>query len=281
MEQITLTDIQNGLHKAPVGIIMMDKDGSIQWHNKALETMLDVSGEQLTGKSTSELPKELSGVLTAPPETIMLQQDDNQRWLHCHSQDNDDGSRIQFYLDITTEQRLRFERDRLEEDLQQLTTRDPITGLPNRRALLQGLEPLISRSRRYGNPLSLIKLHIELSDKNIEHLTQYQEEAWLKVGHLLKEQMRWADIIGRYDGPDFLLILPETPADATETLASKICELINELELDGPEDNSLKVKPYCGLTSWTKGDDANLMLQRVSDRIAVAIKADSPISVVN
>lgn len=277
MEKITLDDIQDGLHKAPVGIIMMDKDGNIQWHNKTLETILDVSGKQLTGKSTNELPKELSGVLTSPPETIMLQQGDNQRWLHCHSQDNDDGSRIQYYLDITTEQRLRFERDRLEEDLQQLTTRDAITGLPNRRALLQGLEPLISRSRRYGNPLSLIKLRVELSDKNIQHLTQYEEEAWLNVGHLLKEQMRWADIIGRYDGADFLLILPETPADSTETLANKICELIDELKLDGPEGKGLEVKPYCGLTSWKKGDDANLMLQRISDCVSSAM--DTGVSV--
>ena len=277
MEQITLGDIQNGLHKAPIGIIMMDKNGYIQWHNKTLETILNVSGEQLSGKSTNELSKELSGVLTAPPETIMLQQGDDQRWLHCHSQNNDDGSRIQFYLDITTEQRLRFERDRLEEDLQQLTTRDPITGLPNRRALLQGLEPLISRSRRYDNPLSLIKLRVELNNKNIQHLTRYEEEAWLNVGHLLKEQMRWADIIGRYDGADFLLVLPETPADATETLANKICELINELRLDGPEGKHLEVKPYCGFTSWKKGDDANLMLQRISNGISSAI--DTNVSV--
>ncbi len=281
MEQITLTGIQNGLNKAPVGIIMMDKHGNIQWHNNALEQMLDVPAKQLTGKSTADLPKELGSVLSSPPETIMLQQGDVQRWLHCHSEDHADGSRIQFYLDITTEQRLRLERDRLEEDLQQLTTRDPITGLPNRRALLQGLEPLISRSRRYGNPLSLIKLHVELSDKNIEHLTQYQEEAWLNVGHLLKEQMRWADIIGRYDGADFLLILPETPSDATEILASKICELINEMEITGPEDKPLKIKPYCGLTTWIKGDDANLMLQRISDSIVAAIKADTPIYAVS
>ncbi len=278
MEQTSLVELQNALHQAPVGIILMDADGNIQWHNQTLERMLDIAAEQLAGKSTAELPKELAGVLTSPPETILLQRDDSQRWLHCHSRSRDDGGRAQFYLDITTEQRLRLERDRLEEDLKQLTTRDPVTGLPNRRALLQGLEPLISRSRRYGNPLSLIKLRAELAGLDPDQLRRYEEEAWLRVGQLLKEQMRWADIIGRFDGPEFLLILPETPADATETLAAKICDLIKALELPGDAGQTLKVTPYCGLTAWHKGDDANLMLQRLSDNIAAAKATGTPIA---
>ena len=278
MEQINLAEMQDTLNKAPVGIILMDKKGNILWHNQRLEELLDIPGEQLRGKSTAELPKELSSVLTSPPDSIMLQKGDDQRWLHCHSQTNDDGSIVQFYVDITTEQRLRLERDRLEEDLKQLTTRDPITGLPNRRALLQGLEPLISRSRRYDNPLSLIKLRVALVDADPKVESEYEEEAWLRVGQLLKEQMRWADIIGRFDGPDFLLILPETPEDATETLAGKICALVSKLELSTTDNQTIKIKPYCGLASWHKGDDANLMLQRLSNGIAAAIKADRPIS---
>lgn len=278
MEQTSLADLQNALHPAPVGIILMDAQGNIQWHNQTLERMLDISAEQLKGKSIAELPKEMASVLASPPETILLQRDDSQRWLHCHSQTTDDGKRVQFYLDITTEQRLRLERDRLEDDLKQLTTRDPVTGLPNRRALLQGLEPLISRSRRYGNPLSLIKLRAELNGLAPDQLQRYEEEAWLRVGQLLKEQMRWADIIGRFDGPEFLLILPETPAEATETLAAKICDLIKALELPGDAGESLKVTPYCSLTAWHKGDDANLMLQRLSDGVAAARAAGTSIA---
>ncbi len=278
MEQITLGNMQDALQNSPIGIILMDEKGNIQWHNSCLEQMLDVTAEQLNGKSTADLPKELNSILTSPPETILLQNGDIQRWLHCHSQTSNDGRRTQFYIDITTEQRLRLERDRLEDDLQQLTTRDPVTGLPNRRSLLQGLEPLISRSRRYGNPLSLIKLHVELDGLEPQDEVKYQEEAWMKVGQLLKEQMRWADIIGRYDGSDFLLILPETPADATQTLAEKICELIDELELMSDDNKAIKIKPYCGLTSWKKGDDANLMLQHISSNINAAKQAGTAIA---
>ncbi len=281
MTQITLSDMQKALQNSPIGIILMDEKGNIQWHNNSLEQLLDVTTEQLSGKSIADLPKELSSVLTSPPETILLQNGDSQRWLHCHSQIRDDGKRTQFYIDITTEQRLRLERDRLEEDLQQLTTRDPVTGLPNRRALLQGLEPLISRSRRYGNPLSLISLHIELVGLEPQDEVKYQEEAWMKVGQLLKEQMRWADIIGRYDGPEFLLILPETPADATKTLAEKLCEMVDQLELTSDDNQAIQIKPYCGLTSWKKGDDANLMLQHISNSINDAKAAGTAIAKTN
>ncbi len=275
MRQITLNDMQDALQNSPIGIILMDEKGNIQWHNSRLEQMLDVTMEQLSGKSTADLPKELSSILISPPETILLQNGDVQRWLHCHSQTSSDGKRSQFYTDITTEQRLRLECDRLKEDLQQLTTRDPVTGLPNRRALLQGLEPLISRSRRYGNPLSLIKLHVELVGLGPQDEIKYQEEAWIKVGQLLKEEMRWADIIGRYDGADFLLILPETPADASETLAEKLCQRINLLELIPGGNPPIHIKPYCGLTSWKKGDDTNLLLQRISNSINDAKIADT------
>ncbi|HHJ80848.1 MAG TPA: diguanylate cyclase [Candidatus Tenderia electrophaga] len=278
MTQITLSDMQDALQNSPIGIILMDEAGNIQWHNNSLEQLLDVTTEQLSGKAIADLPKELSSVLVSPPETILLQHGDVQRWLHCHSQISADGKRTQFYIDITTEQRLRLERDRLEEDLQQLTTRDPVTGLPNRRALLQGLEPLISRSRRYGNPLSLIKLHVELSGLEPQEEVKYQEEAWMKVGQLLKEQMRWADIIGRYDGPEFLLILPETPADATETLAEKLCEMVDQLKLMSDANQAIQIKPYCGLTSWKKGDDANLMLQHISSSINDAKAAGTAIA---
>ncbi len=265
---ITLSTMQSALNTAPIGIVLLDGDKQVKWHNDTVKTLLGVTDQQLKPTADETLSQDLRGVLIEPPETILLQKGNQQRWLQCHSQAMDDGSLVRFYVDTSTEQQLRHERDQLEEDLQQLTTRDPVTGLPNRRALLQGLEPLISRSRRYDNPISLIKLHIESPAAREAE----QEATWTKVGYLLKEQMRWADIIGRYDGSDFLLILPETPLDAGEALASKLCEQVAQLEQDG------SIKAYCGITSWQKGDDATLMLQRINDNALAAISSGKPVN---
>lgn len=276
MKQMTLTAVQDALQSAPIGILLLDDKNCIQWHNDTLPQLLGID-QQLTGKSATTLKDELRAVLIDPPETILLQHGDEQRWLRCNRQAVDNKNSVHFYLDISAEQQLRHERDQLVEDLQQLTTRDPVTGLPNRHALLQGLEPLISRSRRYGNPLSLIKLHAEL-EGNDAPSEALQQQTWMQVAQLLKDQMRWADIIGRYDGSDFLLILPETAEEAARQLAEKLCALVSEQQLTTTDGKSYNIRPYCGITGWRKGDDATLMLQRVSDSVSAAKAADRPIA---
>lgn len=267
MENMTLTAVQDALKSAPIGILLIGPDGDIQWHNDTLPTILDISTEQLANQSLSELDSELQGVLIDPPDTIFHQNGDQQTWLRCNRQTQEDGSRVHFYVDISEEQQLRIERDQLAEDLQQLTTRDSVTGLPNRRALLQGLDPLVSRSRRYGNPLSIVKLNVGITGNPNEEI---QISAWMQVAQMLKDQMRWADIIGRYDGSDFLLILPETPQEAAEQLSEKLCQIIQEKTFSAEDGSEIEVTPYCGITGWTKGDDATLMLQRVSDEVNAA-----------
>ena len=276
MKQITLATVQDALQSAPIGILLLDETGTIQWHNNTLPQMLGID-TPLIGKTPTMLKDEQRAILIDPPETMLLQKNNKPCWLRCNRQQIDAHNSIHFYLDISAEQQLRQERDQLAADLQQLTTRDPITGLPNRHALLQGLEPLVSRSRRYSNPLSLIKLHTTIMD-NDTPTTEQLEASWMVMAQLLKDQMRWADIIGRYDGSDFLLILPETTEEAARQLAEKLCTLINEQTLNSAEGMSYHIKPFCGITGWRKGDDDTLMLQRISDSVSAAKAADRSIA---
>ena len=137
---------------------------------------------------------------------------------------------IHYYLDTTDQQNALGDRDRLHEELAQHTTRDAVTGLPNRQALLQGLEPLVSRSRRYHNPLSVIRLRIDnLADIDTEFGKGNSETALTAVSQMLKDQMRWADLIGRFDNDEFLLVLPETAADAANYLLEKLRQRLSDL----------------------------------------------------
>ncbi len=264
MENITLATLQNALKSAPMGILLLDSDDNLQWYNETLPEILDISADELCNKSLNDINKELRSILVEPPETILHQIGNQQHWLRCTCQSLEDGSKVHFYSDISKEQQIRIERDQLAEDLQQLTTRDAVTGLPNRRALLQGLEPLVSRSRRYGNPLSIIKLSVALQANASEN---DQIDVWMQIAQMLKDQMRWADIIGRYEGPDFLLILPETPQDAAEQLCDKLRQIIQNKIFVGESGAAIQVDPYYGVTSWTKGDDSTLMIQRVNEEV--------------
>ncbi|HGX91927.1 MAG TPA: diguanylate cyclase [Candidatus Tenderia sp.] len=272
MENINIETAREILAAAPIGILMFDADGKIQWYNDTLLKTLNLNAGQLDGQTAATLPAELKGVLVEPPETIFLQKGADQRWLRCHRHTTAQGGKAHFYQDISQEQRIAAERDKLSEELQMLTTRDGITGLPNRRALLQGLEPLVSRSRRYGNPLSVIKLAVELSGHSAPSQPS-RENAWLQVGQMLKDQMRWADIIGRYEDATFLLILPETPEEASRQLADKITSLLSEIKITDENGETRTLKPYCGVTSWEKGDDSILLLKRAEEGVAAAKQA--------
>ncbi len=261
-DQLQLSAARETLSQAPIGILLLDEQRNIQWFNQTLVKFLGLGDASALG---DDMPCELKAMLLDPPELILLQHGDEQRWLSSRCENTGSG-RTHFYLDVTEAQRLKQECDKLTEDLQQLTTRDQITGLPNRRALLQGLDPLVSRSRRYGNPLSLVKLSVD-AVKGID-----SETVWTRVGQLLMDQLRWADIIGRYDGADFLMILPETGHDAAINLADKIADKVANLEIDG-----IPVKCYCGVAAWDKGDDANLLLKRVTDRVAAARSAGTTV----
>lgn len=273
MEDIGIDSAQNILMSAPIGILILDAQNKIQWHNNALLDVLALKAEQIQQQSKDTLASDLRSVLINPPETVLLQQGDKQRWLRIIQQSNNDGSKVRYYMDISAEQRLRAERDKLADELQQLTTRDAITGLPNQRALLQGLDPLVSRSRRYGNPLTLIKLNLSINeDEGIPKASQHK--AWIEVGQALKAEMRWADIIGRYHDASFLLILPETTAEAGKQLADKVSDLINALHIDDNTGKQMTLHSHCGVSAWEKGDDAMLMLKRADEKMNTAKQAD-------
>jgi len=267
MAQLTLEAANDILMYSPISMLVLSKDGKIQWYNNTLLSTLGLKPTQLDTQTQATLATELRSVLIDPPEIILLQDGTNQRWLRTDQKENKDGSRLHAYIDISAEQQYKNERDKLAEELQQLATRDSITGLPNRQALLQGLDPLISRSRRYDNPLSIIKLNVS-TDEQLTDATLHT--ALLRVGQALKDQMRWADIIGRYEGQDFLLVLPETPADAAQQLADKITALINAIELQDEQGQVVKLEGYCGTAGWSKGDDALLMLKRANEAVTTA-----------
>ena len=267
MKNIEISAATSILEAAPIGMLMLDADGHIHWYNQTLLDTLGLDEDQLQAHSLDTLPSDIRSVLVDPPETIFLQKGTEQRWLRCQQHQTGDNHKIHYYIDISQEQRLLAERDKLAEELQMLTTRDAVTGLPNRRALLQGLEPLVSRSRRYGNPLSVIKLNITLTG---EATQQTRESSWIEVGQMLKDQMRWADIIGRYEDADFLLILPETPLGAARTLAEKIAKLVAQISVADEQGRKLGLQPHCGVTAWKKGDDSILLLKRAEEGITTA-----------
>ncbi len=95
----------------------------------------------------------------------------------------------------------------LRKKVDELTITDELTGLSNRRATLQALAIQVTRSRRYGNRLTLGAVGISYPG---DPTVRLPDVSILSFSHYLRERLRWSDTIGRYEEQTFLLVMPET-----------------------------------------------------------------------
>lgn len=255
------------INACPAGLLALDDKGVIRWLNPALEKMLELSGDQLLDQNRDTLSLPAYRVLFDEDEIIGISTPRlGQRWFQREVSRVPSGSGDEYtlhsYRDISTQIQLEAENDRLREQVQELTLTDNLTGLANRRALINALTAQVTRTRRYHNPLTLIVVQVELGDDKTHAIRELPEQATLVVSHYLRDRLRWADIIGRYDHSQFLLILPETDKQAAVALAQKIRSESSAIVL--PKNSStLPLRINFGVAEWEKGDDPRSLTERV------------------
>lgn len=109
------------------------------------------------------------------------------------------------------------------ETLRDLTVRDELTGLYNRRELDRRLNEEVSRCRRYSHPLALVMIDIDnfksINDR-FGHIAG--DEILHAISQLLAEQLRTTDTIARYGGEELAVILPETSESGTLLVAERM-----------------------------------------------------------
>ena len=184
----------------PTGMLAIDNDVCIRWVNPALESMLNLTKSDLIGKDRSALPESLHALFDETDILHLSLNGDGERWLYREVREVADGSntplRLHFYQDISPQVLAQQENDQLKRQVEDLTITDALTGMANRKATIQALAAQVTRSRRYGNPLSLGAMrltHPDLPDIGLP------DASILALAHYLRERLRWADIIGRYE----------------------------------------------------------------------------------
>ncbi len=255
------------LENAPVGLLLLDAGGVPRWLNPVMRDWLGEAADNLLGRPPAELPEGLQALLGENP-TVQLpgETEDQDLWLLGSSQPLAEGGVAQFFTDATALKQLLGERDALRELVDELNVTDAETNMPNRRALYQQLESQVSRSRRYENPLSILILQLD----NLDGFSaQYGSPTplLLALRNMLNDQLRWADTIGRLDSGEFLLILPETPLDATRQLADMLAKRLAKLDIEGVEAGDFVPRARMGVAQWQKGDDVGLLMLRAREEL--------------
>lgn len=111
------------------------------------------------------------------------------------------------------------DRKRLEMELEQLATTDPLTGLLNRREFGRILEEELERSARYQRPMALLWIdfdHFKQVNDTWGHAAG--DKVLCSVTHLLADSVRAVDSVARFGGEELVIVLPElSAAEALET----------------------------------------------------------------
>jgi diguanylate cyclase (GGDEF)-like protein/PAS domain S-box-containing protein len=116
------------------------------------------------------------------------------------------------------------ERQRvLQERILALATTDPVTELPNHRALLARLDQELERARRYDRVCSLLFLDLDHFKALNDGYGHAAGDAVLgEFASLIRAQLRRMDTVGRWGGEEFVAILPELRADEALALAEEV-----------------------------------------------------------
>jgi len=116
----------------------------------------------------------------------------------------------------------------LQEKLREQANRDSLTGLFNRRYLEGTLEREMARCKREGTPITMLLLdidHFKLINDTYGH--QAGDEVLRVFGRLLQESARTEDIVCRYGGEEFLLVLPKMPLDIARERGEQLLKLFD------------------------------------------------------
>jgi diguanylate cyclase (GGDEF)-like protein/PAS domain S-box-containing protein len=124
------------------------------------------------------------------------------------------------------------ERKQMEDRLVALSITDPMTGAFNRRAGDVSLEEVFRGSQRYGRPFSLLMLdcdHFKAVNDTWGH--DAGDEVLITLVRLCKEKLREVDVIFRWGGEEFLVLLPETKRDAAWMVAERLRVALEAAEI--------------------------------------------------
>jgi len=144
---------------------------------------------------------------------------------------------------------LALENARLFAEVQRLATTDSLTGLHNRRSFLSMAAVEYERACRYGRPLSILMIDIDHFKRVNDTLGHAAGDKVLQVvAARCRKALRKVDIIGRYGGEEFLVILPETTMEFARRTAEKIRRFIHEFPVQY-SDKSINITVSIGVNS--------------------------------
>ena len=117
------------------------------------------------------------------------------------------------------------EIDWREAALEEAARTDSLTGLPNRRALLEWCDAQVSRAVRHAQPLAVLMIDLDhFKEVNDRHGHAVGDRVLVAVASAVRKAARREDVLARFGGEEFVALLPQTDGAAAMAVAEKLRE---------------------------------------------------------
>ncbi|MCP4137061.1 MAG: GGDEF domain-containing protein [bacterium] len=175
---------------------------------------------------------------------------------------------------FTTAQRMRATNEfigetiRWGETARRRAITDQLTGLYNRRYLDEALNEQFILAKKDGTPLSIIMVDMDhFREINDQYSMDKGNELIALVAEVFKKMYREEDIIARYGGDEFTIIMPGLSAEESAAFAEKVRQSVEALDLDKELDvKDIKVTLSQGIASFPKDGDAIQAVRNNADQ---------------
>jgi two-component system cell cycle response regulator len=149
---------------------------------------------------------------------------------------------------------------------------DELTGLNNRYIFMPILEAELGRTRRHGRPFSLAMLDIDnFKTINDSRGHMFGDKVLKALAQLMQSEMRTIDVLCRFGGEEFCLLLPETSLTFAAYVMERLRDKLDKegIDVDGEH---MELTISIGLVAFTGGDDTQETLLKRADQLLYAAK---------
>jgi diguanylate cyclase (GGDEF)-like protein len=162
-----------------------------------------------------------------------------------------------------------IERKKMEQKLVQLATVDPLTSIFNRRKFDEVLQYELNRDTRYKNDLSLVFCDLDNFKKiNDKYGHKVGDEVLKAFTQLVSKTIRRTDVIARWGGEEFALLMPETNIMIATITAEKLRKETEKYDFP----HAGKLTASFGVTQFVDGDTESSLINRADEALYKAKK---------
>jgi len=287
---MTLNELTQIFDTVNFGLVVLDRDLKLQYWNRWMAMHSGLPSDQIMGEplfdffphlNTASFNKNCKAVLSFGNFAFFSQK--LHHFLFPFKPDSSFGYRFELMQQSSTMGPLRADDNSIsglflivhdvtelatyEQKLVEMNTKDALTGIYNRRFLTTRLKEECERQQRYSRPLSLIMIDIDFFKKvNDTYGHQCGDLILKSVAAKAASVVRKTDFIARYGGEEFCCLLPETSAEAAETVAESLRTHIEKME-NIFESKLIKVTISLGISGFLADDTPDTLMKRADDAL--------------